>query len=121
MCAIFFSVWDVRFHPLKPNHIFTCSQDGAAFHWDGSAQRSMQLASSGAVPSLLASRTTGDSISESNPWLSGDLVRSRVSVASLLPKNPLPVNSLDVDALSNSVVLGTDSQAVCLVSGITVQ
>ena len=112
-------MWDVCFHPLKPNHVFTCSQDGSAFHWDGSSQRAGQLAGGSARPNLLAGKLN-ESVPDGNPWLSGDLVRSRVSVANLLPKSPLPVNSLDIDPLSSTVLLGTDSQAVYMVSGLTV-
>lgn len=27
-------VWEVKFHPSYPNHLFTCSQDGGLWHWD---------------------------------------------------------------------------------------
>ena len=31
----FFSVWEVKFHPNNPDHLFTCSEDGSVWHWDG--------------------------------------------------------------------------------------
>ncbi|CAG5120320.1 unnamed protein product, partial [Candidula unifasciata] len=30
-------MWEVKFHPHNPNHLFTCSDDGSLWHWDGSA------------------------------------------------------------------------------------
>ncbi|GFS27268.1 nucleoporin Nup43 [Elysia marginata] len=27
-------VWEVKFHPVHPNHLFTCSDDGSLWHWD---------------------------------------------------------------------------------------
>lgn len=27
------AVWDIRFHPIQPNNLFTCSQDGSSWHW----------------------------------------------------------------------------------------
>lgn len=33
-----FIVWEVHFHPAKPDHIFTCSEDGSLWHWDASTE-----------------------------------------------------------------------------------
>lgn len=36
--AFFFSiVWEVRFHPTNPDHLFTCSEDGSLLHWETSS------------------------------------------------------------------------------------
>ncbi|KFP03275.1 Nucleoporin Nup43, partial [Calypte anna] len=29
-------MWEVHFHPSNPDHLFTCSEDGALWHWDTS-------------------------------------------------------------------------------------
>jgi hypothetical protein len=33
-------VWEVRFHPSNPTHLFSCSNDGSLFHWDSSEANS---------------------------------------------------------------------------------
>lgn len=33
---ILVSVWELKFHPTCPDHLFTCSEDGCVWHWDGS-------------------------------------------------------------------------------------
>lgn len=35
---IYSVVWEVHFHPSKPDHLFTCSEDGSLWHWDASAE-----------------------------------------------------------------------------------
>ena len=39
---VFFSVsvWEVKFHPTNPDHLFTCSDDGSVWHWDGTLMTS---------------------------------------------------------------------------------
>ncbi len=29
-------MWEVKFHPSHPDNLFTCSEDGSIWHWDGS-------------------------------------------------------------------------------------
>lgn len=29
-------MWEVKFHKTNSNHLFTCSEDGAVWHWDAS-------------------------------------------------------------------------------------
>ena len=42
--AIFLcSVWDVRFHPIYSNNLFTCAQDGSLWHWDASFNNASSL------------------------------------------------------------------------------
>ena len=31
------SVLEVKFHPNNPDHLFSCSEDGSAWHWDASS------------------------------------------------------------------------------------
>ena len=37
------SVWDVRFHPIYSNNLFTCAQDGSLWHWDASFNNASSL------------------------------------------------------------------------------
>jgi len=46
-------VWEVRFHPSHPSHLFTCSNDGSLWHWDSS-----DITSFSSATGLLASATT---------------------------------------------------------------
>ena len=32
----FFIVWEVKFHKSHPDNLFSCSEDGSVWHWDGS-------------------------------------------------------------------------------------
>ena len=34
---IYISVWEVKFHPTSPDHLFSCSEDGSIWHWDASS------------------------------------------------------------------------------------
>ena len=31
------SVWEVKFHPTSPDHLFSCSEDGSVWHWDATS------------------------------------------------------------------------------------
>lgn len=35
------SVWEVRFHPTNPDHLFTCSEDGSLLHWETASHSEM--------------------------------------------------------------------------------
>ena len=34
--AVLLSVWEVKFHESYPDNLFSCSEDGSVWHWDGS-------------------------------------------------------------------------------------
>merc|ERR1712112_19604 len=90
-------VWDLRnsSHPGQPDHLFTCSQGGDVCHWNGASIRR-----SGALESM------GDNLNTSSPWLSSEAVKHKVETHSLVARQPLPVNSIDV--VGHSVVFGGD-------------
>ncbi|PVD28656.1 hypothetical protein C0Q70_11250 [Pomacea canaliculata] len=96
------SMWEVHFHPYHAEHIFTCSEDGSLWHWDGSA-----------LPSVI---TMKDIESGSNneghhtPWLGLDASRNKLEITSILPSKSLPVNSLNIDG--SVLVCGTDSETI---------
>jgi len=100
-------VSEVKFHPDQPDHIFTCSQGGELWHWNGSSIRSAGVQ----VSSMNASLDT-----TSSPWLSSEAVKHKVETTSLVTKQPLPINSVDV--LGHSVLFGGDNEAFYMLNNI---
>lgn len=101
------AMWEVKFHPHDPHHLFTCSDDGSLWHWDGSAfsnepiSNFFQNKSNNAVPK---------EASISSPWLNLETSRQKLDIASLLPNKSLPVNSLDIEA--STLLCGSDSETI---------
>jgi len=93
---------EVTFHPSQPDHMFTCSQGGDVCHWNGA---SIRRTSAG----LDCLGSLGDNLNTSSPWLSSEAVKHKVETHSLVTKQPLPVNSIDV--VGHSVVFGGDNEA----------
>jgi len=92
---------EVQFHPTQPDHLFTSSQGGDICHWNGASIRR------GGGP--LDSFNHMDNLNTTSPWLSSEAVKHKVETHSLVAKQPLPVNSLDV--VGHSVVFGGDNEA----------
>ncbi|XP_071819443.1 nucleoporin Nup43-like isoform X2 [Apostichopus japonicus] len=117
-------VWEVKFHPTNPNNLFTCSDDGSVLHWQtkpgiGSSRPSTPLAGfpSSAVSSghgLLQQATSG--ADTGSPWISSDTSASNVDINHVLPSLTMPVNCVDVEG--NSLVCGTDGEALYLVNDL---
>ncbi|PIO29011.1 hypothetical protein AB205_0084660 [Aquarana catesbeiana] len=107
-------MWEVHFHPSKPDHIFTCSEDGSLWHWDASAEAADRpsFLIGGRGTSHLSRSTLGQSINQSlmTPWLSSDPTKGRLETINLMPSYMLSVNSLDV--LGEYLVCGTDSESI---------
>ncbi|KAJ7394396.1 Nucleoporin Nup43 [Desmophyllum pertusum] len=110
-------IWEVRFHPLSPDNLFTCSEDGSLWHWDGA---SVAVQSTTGYPGASKSHFSGfsngagvgggyDNIS---PWLSVDATKHRMETFSLLPYNRLSINSLDIQ--SRHLLSGSDCEAILL-------
>ncbi len=34
--GLFIAVWELKFHASHPDNLFSCSEDGSVWHWDGS-------------------------------------------------------------------------------------
>ena len=92
---------EVQFHPTQPDHLFTCSQGGDICHWNGASIRR----GGGALDTI----NQLDNLNSTSPWLSSEAVKHKVETHSLVSKQPLPVNSLDV--VGHSVVFGGDNEA----------
>ena len=106
------------FHHSNPDHLFTCSQDGSIWQWNGSSMKTSTMDISRILnPNLFVAENfssngigTDGSHSITTPWLSADTSKHKIETFSLLPYNRLPVNSLDVCA--RNLVCGTDGEAV---------
>ena len=49
-------------------------------------------------------------------WLNSEAVKNRVETQSLMSRQPLPVNTIDV--LGNSVLVGGDNEAIYLIPNV---
>ncbi|KAG8583050.1 hypothetical protein GDO81_008261 [Engystomops pustulosus] len=107
-------MWEVHFHPSKPDHLFTCSEDGSLWHWDASTEvmerPSFLLGGRGNVS--LSRSAVGQSFSQSlmTAWLNSDPTKGHLEINDLLPSSTLSVNSLDV--LGEYLVCGTDAESI---------
>lgn len=99
-------MWEVHFHPSKPDHLFTCSEDGSLWHWDASAEVAEK-------PSFLGGRNIShmshNIVPSSNTWLSSDHTKN-MEITNLLSSSTLSVNSLDV--VGEYLVCGSDAEAI---------
>lgn len=107
-------VLDVKFHKQHPDNLFTCSEDGSLWHWDGSQSHTQ-------VHPSVAPRDDGVSTTaDTRPWLLGTVGRGKTNICSLLPSNRFPVNSCDVEPSANHMIAVTDGGAMYVVPTLTV-
>jgi len=106
------SVSEIHFHQQQPDHLFSCSQNGDIWHWNGSniSNKSSNATNFG-TPNQ--SMYAGDTAC---PWLNSEAVKNRVETQSLMARQPLPVNTIDV--LGNSILVGGDNEAMYLVPNV---
>ena len=71
-------VLDIQFHKQQPDHLFTSSEDGSLWHWDGS-QSSTKL------------------------WLTSSASKGQTDICNLLSSNSSPVK-FDVELSSNNML-----------------
>ncbi|XP_052810135.1 nucleoporin Nup43-like [Mya arenaria] len=106
-------MWEVKFHPTNPEHLFTCSEDGSVWHWDSSAVTSLVTgtgAGSGGG-SLFAQPPGGAQQPQiTSPWLGLESGRSKMEISTLLPNQSLPINTLDIDG--ETLICGSDEEAI---------
>lgn len=108
-------VWQVRFHPLYPDNLFTCSQDGSCWFWNGASMISG------------ASITLNDTVNKFEPsdvpsssiWLHVDANKHKMETFSLIPFNKSAINTFDVSG--SSLICGTDGEAIIVVNDIPVR
>ncbi|GLH06246.1 Coatomer subunit beta' [Gryllus bimaculatus] len=99
------SVSELKFHPDRPEHLFSCSADGDVWHWNTSTMsRGTRFSSS------------SDMSIDENPWLSSDAAKHRIEVLSTMPKLHKPVNSLDVN--HSRLICSSDNEAVYVINDV---
>ena len=110
------SVSEIQFHQQQPDHMFSCSQNGDIWHWNGSniAKKSSNALNFGnqMTPNLENVHT----LDTACPWLNSEAVKNRVETQSLMTRQPLPVNSIDV--LGDSILVGADNEAMYLINNV---
>lgn len=113
-------VWEARFHPTHPDHLFTCSEDAECWFWDGSQM--ISEASSSRFSNQFEHRATDSAEpSSSSVWLYVDANKHRLETFSLIPGNNMAVNSFDVSSATSSMICGTDGEALVLLPNIRVK
>ncbi|XP_046848193.1 nucleoporin Nup43-like [Xenia sp. Carnegie-2017] len=111
-------IWQVLFYQPNPDHLFTCSQDGSVWQWNGSSMK----ASSIDINKILnpdgnqAAEITTVSNHVPTPWLSADASKHKIETFSLLPYNRSSVNSIDISG--QNLVCGTDAEAVYILENL---
>ncbi|XP_028413441.1 nucleoporin Nup43-like [Dendronephthya gigantea] len=110
-------IWEVKFYTSNPDHLFTCSQDGAVWQWNGSSMKTPSLNISRILKPNAPDVEDGvDSSNTPTPWLSADASKHKIETFSLLPYNRSAVNSLDVTG--QNLVCGTDGEAVYVLENL---
>lgn len=105
-------VSEMVFHPDRPNHLFSCSSSGEAWHWDTSS------VSRPARPgqSMPWTNAGPDPLQNENPWLNTDAVKHRLHIVSLMQTLHKGINSVDVN--KDKAVIGCDNEAVYVISDV---
>jgi len=121
------TMWELQFHPLYADHLFTCSDDGSVWHWDGSSINaastiSTQFQGKGVNSSLSSNYASGSlsssrlSTSTTSPWLASEAAKHRLDVTDMLPGNTMPVNSIDIDG--TVLLAGTDAEQIYTIKNV---
>lgn len=105
-------MWEVKFHPISPDHLFTCSEDGSVWHWDASniPQSAAGTGAGSGGGSVFTQHHQTSTPSIVSPWLSIDSGRNKMEITTLLPSQNLSVNTLDIE--SQTLICGTDEEAL---------
>lgn len=117
-------VWEVKFHPLSPDNLFTCSEDGSLWHWDGT---SVAVQSTTGMPGFNSSHLSsigngagaGGGYESTSPWLSVDATKHKMETFSLLPYNRLSINSLDIQSMH--LLSGSDCEAIFIIKDLVIK
>ncbi|XP_074662693.1 nucleoporin Nup43-like [Tubulanus polymorphus] len=115
------TMWEVRFHPTSPDNLFTCSEDGTVWHWDGTAVNNNKSQYGGSIfTSRNATSTEEPSTTASaNPWLGSDASKHRVEITDVIPGNTMSINTIDITA--NTLLCGSDGEAIFTVHNMAIR
>lgn len=95
------AVSEVHFHDQQPDHLFSCSQNGDVWHWNGSQ---------------IGMFTNPATANNSCIWLNSDVVKNRVDTKPLMAQSALPINSMSI--VGSSVLIAGDSEAIFVLPDI---
>lgn len=121
------TIWDVKFHPSHPDHLFTCADDGKVLHWDCAAATGANKSILGtSMPSSrLGPLTVGGPTQQQqqqSSWISSGTnakKASNVRTSSMLPSYfDMPVNCVDVE--SDILLCATDAEAIFSVNNLNI-
>ena len=124
--------FQIHFHPVYPDHVFSCSENGNVWHWDGDAAKKINFGNQFGISKqcisnkeifkkilktvlLLLTNVTDSSflitenIMDDSPWFGNEALKNKVETHSLMPTQSLPVNSIDV--MGSTVLVGGDNEA----------
>ena len=102
------SVSEVHFHDQQPDHLFSCSQTGEVWHWNGANQGTTRPG-----PGYFSQPQTQHT---NCIWLNSEVVKTKVDTRAIMAKQPLPVNSISV--AGSSVLVAGDSEAIFIIPDI---
>ncbi|XP_060565440.1 nucleoporin Nup43-like [Ruditapes philippinarum] len=108
------AIWEVKFHPTNPDHLFTCSEDGSVWHWNASSVASLVTGTGagsggGSLFSQGMPASGAGNVSITSPWLTLESGRQKLDVKSKLNLT-LPINTVDI--ISEVLLCGSDEEAV---------
>lgn len=108
------AIWEVKFHPNNPDHLFTCSEDGSVWHWNASSVATLVTGTGagsggGGLFSQSTSGGEGGNLSVTSPWLMLESGRQKLDLSSLLDVT-LPFNSIDI--VAETLLCGSDEEAI---------
>ncbi|VVC45769.1 WD40/YVTN repeat-like-containing domain,WD40 repeat,WD40-repeat-containing domain [Cinara cedri] len=90
------SITELAFHPLEPDHLFSCSSGGKLLQWSSKK-------------SYLCQIDPGD-LEYSNFWINTDKVKTKLTVNTVMQPICDPINSLDIQ--KQQLICGADDEAV---------
>ncbi len=96
------AVSEVHFHDQQPDHMFSCSQSGETWHWNGSHLKLSTAGPNQKVNSCI--------------WLNSEMVKNRIDTKPMMTKQALPINSMSI--MGQSVLVAGDSEAIFLIPDI---
>ena len=102
------AISEVQFHEQQPDHLFSCSQSGDTWHWNGSNATKNPNSILGGQAKPLGSTNCF--------WLNSELVKNRVDTKPLMANQALPINSMSI--LGSSVLVAGDAEVIFYIADV---
>jgi len=110
------SVSEIQFHEQQPEHMFSCSQNGDVWHWNGSNISGKISNELNFGNQMTHNHSNSAILDTASQWLNSEAVKNRVETQSMMAQQALPVNSIDV--IGNTMLIGGDNEAMYLIPNI---